>query len=149
MADFPTLTAKPLGSGWNEGKAIDPTIRSPKEAGYVQTRAEFTRIPRKYHLSYKMNATDVGLLQAHEDGQGIGADSFNWTHPVSSTVKVVRSHLRCHAERGLSFAKAKLNRSRSIPTLTASLEAESAMIVLRYPKCDLVAQSWRRPHDAF
>lgn len=90
MANFPTLSQNPA-INWGEKKAFDPTIRSKAEGGYVQTRSRFTRLPKKWEIKYKSISTaDKDLIEAHEDTQRVGADKFNWTNPLNSTVYEVR-----------------------------------------------------------
>jgi len=91
MADFPAISSSPLIDGWEEGFATDPTIRSSAEAGYVQTRPRFTRLPDKYHVVYPdVSDGDKALVRAFEKPtvRG-GAASFNYALP-DSTVKAVR-----------------------------------------------------------
>lgn len=93
MADFPTLSsyAIPEVNAWQESKAFDPTIRSPQEAGYILTKARFTRIPKKWHISYETLQNDDKIsLENFETARKVGAESFNWTNPKNSIVYVVR-----------------------------------------------------------
>jgi len=91
MADFPTLSSAPLISAWEEKAAFDPTLRSPFEAGYIQTRPKFTRIPYHWHVAYgDLSDTDKGTLKTFENTVKVGSDSFNWTNPTNSTVYSVR-----------------------------------------------------------
>lgn len=68
------------------------TIRSKSEAGYVQTRARYTRMTRRFELQWgHLSAADFATLQTYfEDTAVAGAQSFNWTHPTTSTVYVCR-----------------------------------------------------------
>ena len=65
MADtFPTLTGSahsPRPLEYIETASVDPTIRSPKEAGYVQTRARFSRLPMLHHVIFR------GITEADKD----------------------------------------------------------------------------------
>ncbi len=91
MADFPALSITPAIDGWTEQKAFDPTIRAQSEAGYTKTRARTTRIPKKYTITYSPTPlADKQAIAAFEDTVKVGADSFNWTHPIDNVVKVVR-----------------------------------------------------------
>ncbi len=75
---FPTLSTKPLVSGWGEQVADDPTIRSPYEGGYKQTRARFTRLTRKYHVSYgDLSQADKDTLVSWENGVKVGSDMWD------------------------------------------------------------------------
>lgn len=88
---FPALSTTPLVSGYEDGAALDPVIRSPKETGYVQTRPRFTRVPRKWHVTYgDLSDADEVLLRAWEVTVKYGADSDTWTHPKSGTSYTVR-----------------------------------------------------------
>ena len=89
MANFPSIEDEQLII--NEVSRTD-TLRTRFEAGYVQTRARFTRIPKRFELNWsRMSISDFGTLRTfYEDTVIGGAESFNWTHPISSTVYVVR-----------------------------------------------------------
>ena len=91
---FPTLTGKPANpvvTSFSDQLAFDPTIKSPKAAGYVKTRARFTRNTRKYHVVYNgIDTTDKDLIKAHETERGVGGNYFTWTNPADSISKTVR-----------------------------------------------------------
>ena len=82
---FPSLSSPPLVEGYEHGVASDPVIRSPKEAGYVQTRQRFTRVPKIWHLVYPdtMTYADQTSLSTWESSHGYGATIDTWTSPVS------------------------------------------------------------------
>lgn len=91
MADFPTLSVYPSIHGWAEEVAVDPTIRNDYEAGYVITRARFTRIPKKWHVVYNaMPQSDKEILQAFENDVKVGSCAFNWTNPLDNIQYTVR-----------------------------------------------------------
>ena len=93
MANFPTITScGPRVSAFEESLAIDPTLRSPTEAGYKMTRAKFTRIPKKWTFFYPaLSATDKGSLDTFQlTTVRVGADSFSWTNPSNTTSYTVR-----------------------------------------------------------
>ena len=93
MPTFPTLTScNPSVKSWEEGVAYDPTIRSPSEAGYVQTRARFTRISQRWHVVYPaLSSVDKGTLKTFETVTVlVGALAFDWTSPSDSTLYSVR-----------------------------------------------------------
>uniref|UniRef100_A0A6M3IJ44 Uncharacterized protein n=1 Tax=viral metagenome TaxID=1070528 RepID=A0A6M3IJ44_9ZZZZ len=92
MANFPTLSESPSVKGWEESITVDPTIKSPFEAGYVQTRAKFTRIPEKWKVVYEILPTaDKDTLKVFiNETVLVGSDSFNWTNPMDSVVYDVR-----------------------------------------------------------
>ena len=71
-ATFPTLTGgKPLVpeiSDYEDNLRVDPTIRSPKEGGYVVTRARFTRMPRKFRVYYDgITTANKDLIKTHQE----------------------------------------------------------------------------------
>lgn len=85
----------------------DPTIRSPFEAGYEQTRPRFTRRRRTWRIAWEeapLSVTDYGALMAFVETVKIGADLFSWTHPFthdSLTVRIIEmSEFRLIAEGG-------------------------------------------------
>lgn len=115
MSDFPTLSSTPLVAGYQQGRALDSTVRSTKEGGYVQTRPRFTRSPRKFHLVYgDLSNTDQAALESHEDGQKMGADSFSWTNPQTSVTYTVR-----YGEGGIKFG---INEETQLNTAEFDLE---------------------------
>jgi phage-related protein len=88
---FPSLSTPPLVSGYEHSAALDPVLRSPLEAGYRQTRPRFTRVPKKWHISYSgLSDSDQSALESFEASVKYGADSFTWTHPKTSTQYTVR-----------------------------------------------------------
>ena len=93
-ATFPNLTGPPSGPDvleFTDRVSTNPTIRSPKDAGYVQTRARFTRYTRQCHIVYTgLKTTDKNTILAHEEERGIGSSSFNWTNPADAVVYIVR-----------------------------------------------------------
>lgn len=90
MADFPSLSILPEYPLKEDRE--DNVIRSSFEGGYQHTRQKYSRRRRKYQLSYKnMLQADVNLITAFFDTTvSGGATSFNWTHPATSTIVVVR-----------------------------------------------------------
>lgn len=89
MANFPTLS---LNSYYPiDEEREDSVIRSKFEGGYEQTRQRFTRLRRTWSLVYKtLTPADKTALDDFMVTVKGGADSFNWTHPVTSTVYAVR-----------------------------------------------------------
>lgn len=62
--------------------ALDPTLRTEVEAGYVASRARFTRAPRRWTLRFDMmTAANKATLRAFEIARGVGASSFTWADP--------------------------------------------------------------------
>lgn len=91
MQAYPAISVPPSLLSPDGALAVDPTLKSQSEAGYELTRAKFTRPRRKWGVNYDLlNDTDMGLLRAFEVEVQVGALSFTWTHPVSSTVYTVR-----------------------------------------------------------
>ena len=92
MANFPTLSRSPSFPLAPDGEIEDSTLRSQFEAGYELTRPRFTRARRSWGVRYPVvSSADKALLVAFEQTtvRG-GADSFSWTHPITSTVYSVR-----------------------------------------------------------
>ena len=93
-AAFPTITGSaktPRPMEYVETVTSDPTIRSPKDAGYVQTRSRYTRSPRTYHVVFHgLTETSKDLIRAHEIDRGVGGASFTWTPPDRATTLTVR-----------------------------------------------------------
>ncbi len=95
MADFPTLTGKgavPVVNNYLDEFATDPTIRTPKDAGYVQTRAKFTSIQRKYRIVYRgINLSDKNLIYNFEKDTVVGgSEAFNFNLPTGGGTLSVR-----------------------------------------------------------
>lgn len=92
MANFPALTRTVGRTIDPDGEIEDVVIRSPQTSGYEQTRPRSTRARRNWGISYPaLSNTDVSTLKTFEiTTLRNGADSFNWTHPVSGTVYVLR-----------------------------------------------------------
>lgn len=95
MATFPVLylhgtTAhQPQLQGYSDTIAFDPTIRSPKDAGYVKTRTRFTRYPRQYTIVFNnLSTTNKNTLLAFEEARGVGGESFTWVDPASNSLTV-------------------------------------------------------------
>lgn len=91
---FPTLTGSahsPRPLEYVNTASVDPTIRSPKEAGYVQTRSRYTRLPRTHHVVYRgLTNTDKESIRTHEIERGVGGASFTWVAPDRVTTLTVR-----------------------------------------------------------
>jgi len=94
MATWPTLSKPNRVTVQNITRAMDPTIRTPMEAGYTITRARFTRSPKQWLVTFSSISTaDKDLLVAHEVAQNVGGDYFAWTAPHNAT-----SYNVCYAE---------------------------------------------------
>ncbi len=91
MNTYPTTIALPDASGFQEALALDPTLRSETESGRVITRNRFTKVPKIYKLVYVLLAnTDKETLEVFETDVGFGAEAFEWQHPLTSDIKIVR-----------------------------------------------------------
>lgn len=92
MPNFPALSTPPSYPIDPDGEIEDAILRSPMEAGYEQTRPRTTRARRSFGINYiGLKSADEALLRAFEiTTLRNGADSFNWTHPLSATVYTVR-----------------------------------------------------------
>jgi hypothetical protein len=88
--DYPTLSIKPASPMPQDSQK--KTLRSPPEAGYVITRGLWTRAKKTWHIDYPaMPVADYNTLLAFFEGSaGGGAEIFNWTHPITSTIYEVR-----------------------------------------------------------
>lgn len=89
MANFPTLSINPeypIGEEYE-----DSTLRSNTEGSYELTRARCTRYPKIFTIKYiLMPDTDKDSLDTFVITVKLGADSFTWTHPKTSTSYSVR-----------------------------------------------------------
>ena len=71
--------------------ALNPTVRTEVEAGYVVSRNRFTRAPRRWNLRYDMVKTaNRDTIIAFVTTRGIGGESFQWTEPVAAASVTVR-----------------------------------------------------------
>jgi len=71
--------------------AIDPTVRTEAEAGYVTSRARFTRSPRLWRLRFDMTKTaNMNTIKAFVTARGVGGESFTWVEPVAAESVTVR-----------------------------------------------------------
>jgi phage-related protein len=92
MANFPSLSVDPDEVAELNPAALDPTIRTPTESGHEITRAAFTRLRREWRVIYSgLTTADKAAIESFLSTVGVGADSFNWTHPEEGgAAKVVR-----------------------------------------------------------
>lgn len=94
MENFPTLSVTPSLGPWEQTRALDPTLRSEKEGGYVSTRPRFTRIPKKWKIAYQQGnslpSADKTTLEAFEETVKVGSDMFSWVNPFDSQTYTVR-----------------------------------------------------------
>lgn len=104
MLSFPILSVRPVYP-IKEGRAVDPTLRSQSEAGYVQTRPRFTRVPKSFEFSYKLIPdADKNTLKTFEESVAFTSDIFIWTHPQTSSTYNVRFDKTLEFER-VAFGK--------------------------------------------
>lgn len=69
---------------------IDPAISSEMEDGIVVTRPRYTRIRRRWELSWQnMIAADYQTLRAFYNTQKGGSLSFLWGNPVGTDISPV------------------------------------------------------------
>jgi len=86
---FPTLSVGPVGNGWEQGRAFDPTMRIQSPIGYTKTYSMATRVPRQWKVPYAaLTTADKALIVAHENSMKIGGTAFDWTDDTGTTVSV-------------------------------------------------------------
>lgn len=91
MATFPTLSNADRVKVKDYTMPVDPTVRTQFENGYVQTRARYTRLPKKWSVVGEMLTTaDKDLIASFEVARGVGGEEFTWTAPHNSTSYTVR-----------------------------------------------------------
>ena len=92
MSSFPTLSKNPSYPLDPDGDLEDVILRTPSDAGYVQTRPRFTRSRRTWGINYAaLPDADVSTLRTFEQVTLVNAaDLFSWTHPISSTTYTVQ-----------------------------------------------------------
>lgn len=97
MATFPTiyrhstLIQQPVVSAFEVTNALDPTIRSQSEGGWVTSRARFTRMPLRWVIRYEwMSKTNKNTVRTFEVARRVGAETFTWTNPEDSASYTVR-----------------------------------------------------------
>lgn len=87
MAVWPNVQ---LPSGMDE-TTENPAIRTEMESGIVQTRPRFTRIRRKWKLSWDyMEGPSYRALRSFYQQMRGGSASFTWTHPTEMSAVSVR-----------------------------------------------------------
>ncbi len=81
----------PICTAFTDEISVDPTIRTPKDAGISKTSARFTSLPRQYHIRYDALTThDKDLIRSFELTVVGGSESFSWKRPSDSTTLTVR-----------------------------------------------------------
>uniref|UniRef100_A0A6M3K7C8 Uncharacterized protein n=1 Tax=viral metagenome TaxID=1070528 RepID=A0A6M3K7C8_9ZZZZ len=63
---------------------VKEILRTPFEAGYVQTRPQFTRMRRQFSLGWSAlpNSDWLAVIEHFDDNAGA---AFNWLHPITAT----------------------------------------------------------------
>jgi len=82
---FPTagLSRKPTPGTWQEETAYDPTIRTKMDSGDMITRSRYTAMLKRFTFSYRyMTAADRVLIVDYEEHVKVGADKFEFRHPI-------------------------------------------------------------------
>ncbi len=97
MAAFPniyvhgTLVHTPVVGDFEDTMVQSPTIRSGSDGGYVQTRARFTRVTRRWTVHYEgVCKVNMDTIKAFEDARLGGSESFTWTNPEDGGTYTVR-----------------------------------------------------------
>ncbi len=81
----------PVVTAYSDEISIDPTIRTPKDAGIAKTSARFTALPRQYHVRYEALTThDKNLILEFEKTVVGGSESFLWATPHGGGNATVR-----------------------------------------------------------
>jgi len=88
MSDFPSSLPEP-SKGFLRQKFIKAQVLTPYENGVQQSRGKHTSGRWFFTIGWRtLSTTEYGVLKTHfEDNVG---GTFNWTHPITSTVYVVR-----------------------------------------------------------
>lgn len=90
MSAFPSLSINPVYP-ISESRE-DSTIKSDQEAGYQITRQRYSRVRKKWNLTYQylVDADYTALTTFIDVTVKGGADMFTWTHPITSVSYNVR-----------------------------------------------------------
>jgi hypothetical protein len=107
---FPTLSTV---ANKIDREIVDNTLRSPTEAGYVQTRPRTTRRILTFNVGMILNAADLVLLEAH-DVAVTGSSVFAWTNPDEDVTYNVRYSKR--------FTKSRTPDSKGLWPVSFSLQ---------------------------
>ena len=84
------MVMNPIVSDYDDQAAVDPAVRTPLTAGYVASRARFTRMPRTYRVAFNsMDVTARDWVKNFEIACAGGSESFTWVDP-ESTSHIVR-----------------------------------------------------------
>jgi len=87
VSDWPTSVRGP-DVGFEE-EVLLPQIKNEFESGHVQSRARATVAKRRWTLTFSLlPTTEYDAVETHFLANQGG--TFNWTHPISATVYVVR-----------------------------------------------------------
>lgn len=89
MESFPELSRGPMSI--KQTRVKDITIRSEPEAGLIKTRPRDSSSPRRWELIYtNMPESDKEALEQFEDTVCMGSYEFEWEHPITKVVHIVR-----------------------------------------------------------
>ena len=84
MANYPSLTIS--FKSFMELPPAYETIRTPFEAGYVQTRNKSTTAPRQYEFVHEAaSASEVSTFVTFWNARKGGAEAFTFTDPRTSS----------------------------------------------------------------
>jgi phage-related protein len=87
MAVFPTLSKGPTQK-YTE-TYMKPSVRTPFDGNYEQTRPKFTRAVNTFTVNFKfIDATDKSTLKTFFAANN--GESFDWTNPLDSVTYLVR-----------------------------------------------------------
>jgi len=90
MATYPSLSSSFPSHPLVE-TLVDSVLRSTMDGGYVQTRQRFTRIRKKWQVSYHaLTTTDKLLLENFVNTVAGGANHFTWVNPQDNNSYEVR-----------------------------------------------------------
>jgi len=84
MLYFPILSKDVRVEDLTDDLAFDPTIETSFIAGYRQTRARATFIPKLFIRAYRfLSQEDKELLEEFQNDVNVGADVFGWVDSVT------------------------------------------------------------------
>ena len=110
--EFPTLSIGASFQNFNQGLAVDPTLRSEFENGVVISRARFTTQRKSFPVGYNLiTKADKVLLENLQDSVNVGAATFFWTNPddnIEYEVRLMRPMQFAVEPRNFSFWNLRL-----------------------------------------
>jgi len=86
---FPTFDlsrAPDALKGWQEGRPVDPTIRSEFANGDIASRARFTgTLPKLLTYTYSfLTYAEKEIIAGFEDHVKVGGSKFDWRNPITN-----------------------------------------------------------------